>query len=279
MIPIITILTPTLSPFETVISHYDWFMSLENDYFELVIVDQNDTRSERLTIESANNDNFTYVHNRARGLSKNRNIGVKYARGNFILFLDDDARFDKRMASRIINSVKNSEFDILLGAITDYEGELTSYTPHKRECVVNAFSIEGRVNSNGILASTKSVNEIKFDEIMGVGASFGACEEIDFVVKSIISGYRVKYLPTIKIIHPPKPYDRNKAFSYGRGHGYFAFKLLFRYPSLSCKYLALKKISKCLSKLSISIILFRSTKKRNYRSWAYGFIQGFIEGI
>ena len=50
-----------------------------------------------------------------RGLSKNRNIGSKYARGEYIFFLDDNARFDKKMADRILRTVEGSIFDIYLG--------------------------------------------------------------------------------------------------------------------------------------------------------------------
>jgi glycosyltransferase involved in cell wall biosynthesis len=279
MLPVITILSPSLSHFNVMLSHYEWFNSLKSNAYELIIVDQNIQKSDELEKKATENEYFTYIHNEERGLSKNRNIGSKYARGEYIFFLDDNARFDKKMADRILRTVEGSIFDIYLGAIIDWDGNLTSYTPNDKECVLNVLSVEGHVNSNGILAQARLVNEQKFDEMMGVGSNFGSCEEIDFVVRSLISGKKVKYLPTIQIIHPPKPYDEKKAFDYGRGHGYFTSKLLFLYPSISCKYLALKKISKCLIKYFLSIVLFRSSMRRNYRAWAHGFIQGFCKGI
>ena len=122
MSPRITILTPSLSPLDVMLSHYEWFLSLRSTEFELIIVDQNPVESELLAQKSLENEYFKYIHNDTSGLSKNRNIGAKIADGDYILFLDDDARFDDKMADTILLSINNCQFDIVLGAIVDKEG-------------------------------------------------------------------------------------------------------------------------------------------------------------
>lgn len=276
MNPKITILTPSLSKHEVMEAHFEWFYELNNSNIELIIVDQNDEPSQFLTESSKEIDLFTYIHNDEKGLSKNRNFGAKFAKGNYILFLDDDARFNSEMAKTLLLSIENSPYDIILCSIVDKDGVLTSYTPYNEECIVTIISIEGRVNSNGILAKKNLVIQHKFDELMGVGSVFGSCEEIDFVIRAILLKSKVLYTPKIKIIHPPQEYDSNKAFNYGKGHGYLTSKLLLNYKSISCKLLALVKIIKCFSKFIISIISL-SSKKVNYRAWSFGFIKGLVK--
>jgi glycosyltransferase involved in cell wall biosynthesis len=278
MNPQITILTPSLSNHDVMEAHFEWFYELNNFNIELIIIDQNVEPSQFLTKKSTEISRFIYMHNSDKGLSKNRNVGAKLASGNYILFLDDDARFNNGMADSLLLSIVNSNYDIVLCSIVDNEGALTSYTPFTEECLVQVKSVEGRVNSNGILAKRNIVTQHQFDEKMGVGSIYGSCEEIDFVVRTIIAGGKVIYTPSNKITHPPKEYDTRKAFNYGIGHGYFTSKLFFQYPPIACKYLAFIKIAKCLSKFALSIIL-PSTKTVNYRAWSHGFIKGFIKDV
>lgn len=275
--PKVSILTPSINDNNILKSHVEWFAGLDNHDFELIVIDQSSSVSKFILNYENKISNFLYKHHNLRGLSLNRNYGLQFVNGDYVMFLDDNAHFDSEMAKMILDSLDMSNVDVLLCAISDENGNLTSYTPHKSPSSVTIASLEGRVNSNGIIVKNDLANKIRFDEKMGVGALYGACEEVDFLVRILLDSYKVYYNPLIKIVHPPVDYNLKKARSYGEGHGFFVDKLLFKYSSPSCKFFALRRIFKFILKFQLSFVPFLK-KNVQYRVWCKGFVRGFING-
>lgn len=275
--PKVSILTPSINNNNILHEHIEWFSALGNEEFELIVIDQSSTPFNSSANYRYKTSNLVYKHHHLKGLSLNRNFGLQFVSGEYVMFLDDNARFDSEMAKRIVCVLQNSDVDILLCGISDKKGDLTSYTPHKRPSNVSIRNLEGRVNSNGIIAKSHLASRIRFDEKMGVGGLYGSCEEIDFIVRTLLGGYSVYYNPEIKIVHPPVNYGLAKARSYGEGHGFFVHKLLNEYKTLSCKIFALIRILKFILKFKLSFVPFLK-KNIQYRAWCIGFVRGFFNG-
>lgn len=269
----ISILTPSLNAENILQAHSEWFLSLNNPSIELILIDQNEKNNESLVSLGQNYPQVKYIHNPIRGLSLNRNLGAEYCEGEYIFLLDDDARLTKDMLSNIIEHLNIKKPDILLCSIVDEQNHLTSYTPSNKSKAINILNIEGHVNSNGILAKNELLIKHLFDIDMGVGAKYGACEEIDFVVRCLIDNAAVFYEPHFRVVHPPKPYDKNKSYNYGMGHGYFAKKLILNYTGHNSKILGVKKICKCLAKKIVSFGQ-QGNKSTLLKYWVSGFVQG-----
>ena len=65
-----------------------------------------------------------------------------------------------------------------------------------------------------------------FDEMLGVNALYGSCEETDLAIR-VLSGAKGYYDYALRVTHPDKaltPTSVNRAFAYGTGLGYVLFK-------------------------------------------------------
>jgi GT2 family glycosyltransferase len=62
-----------------------------------------------------------------------------------------------------------------------------------------------------------------FDSTLGVGSGteWGAGEESDYLLRALKLGYRIKYLPNLKVVHPDKTLAATgpRFQAYARGHG------------------------------------------------------------
>lgn len=112
--------------------------------FEVIIV--NDGCTDK-SIELAKEYKVKVVNDKHVGVSEARNIGEKYAKGEYLLFLDSDDYWDKELLENINNSLDNKP-DLVrfqIRTVTDKD-EITEYKEEEFE------------NLNGIEAFKKIVN-------------------------------------------------------------------------------------------------------------------------
>jgi glycosyltransferase involved in cell wall biosynthesis len=87
--------------------------TLNNSYYEIIIVNNNSTDNTHLFcsnfIKENENINLTYVIEDNPGLSWARNRGIKEAKGNVLVFLDDDAFAPDHYLKEIFNYFNNIE--------------------------------------------------------------------------------------------------------------------------------------------------------------------------
>jgi glycosyltransferase involved in cell wall biosynthesis len=277
----ITIITPSLNKESVLLDHYDWFSSLCREDLELIIVDQNSNQANStLQNFSGKDGNFVYLYNPIKGLSLNRNYASKFASGKYIIYLDDDARFNADFIDKVKVYLKSYDVDILLCGVVDHDMQLTSYTPFSGQKNISIWNIEHKVNSNGLIVSRKLLSTLEFDQRMGVGAEFGSSEETDFVVKALISGHSVRYNGAINVIHPVAGISGNKAFSYGKGHGFFTQKLVGYLKSsfsFALVYLISIKLLRAILKMFFGSLFSFSHKGNLYKNWCRGFLSALYK--
>ena len=96
--------------------------SLENQLFldyEIIVVSQSPAGTE-LTAYVEKNDKIRYFEQfDKRGAVYNRNLGIVKAKGDILLFLDDDVRpLDKALFSRHVQNYADSDIDAVVGRVT-----------------------------------------------------------------------------------------------------------------------------------------------------------------
>jgi glycosyltransferase involved in cell wall biosynthesis len=277
----ITIVTPSLNHESVLLNHYNWFAGLFRSDLELIIIDQNPNCANSILKGFSDiDDNFVYIYNPIKGLSLNRNLASKYVNGKYVIYLDDDARFSEDFIDMVKDYLASYEVDILLCGVVDENLQLTSYTPYAGQKDISIWNVEHKVNSNGLIVSSPLLSELEFDSKMGVGAEYGSSEETDFVIRSLISGYSVRYNGAINVIHPVAEISNEKAYAYGKGHGYFTLKIinyLVGNFSFSLVYIVMLKIIRALSKMILGNV-FSSKKYNLYKSWSKGYFSVLASG-
>ncbi|GHV89642.1 glycosyl transferase [Spirochaetia bacterium] len=199
--------------------------------FELIIVDQNkDNRVFDIYNAYKNIINIIYIKSNQKGLSLNRNIGLKRCSGDIIAFPDDDCEYNNDTLNNVFNFFSHN----------NTYGFYTSNTREKdgNKGILNAKNTDSEITINNIMYTGISftiftrkecIKDFKFDEQLGVGARFGSGEESDllfFLLKNNNKGY---YHANSYIFHPAKTETIKKCYSYGKGYGALYKKAIWVY--------------------------------------------------
>jgi len=140
-----------------------------------------------------------------KGLSKNRNNGLKYASGDIVLIADDDVRYFNNSFDTIIETFKTQvDVDVALFKIKTLEGE-PEYKPYPEYGYLYNNGRKHWVSSIEIVLRLSAVRNgnICFDERFGIGNKFIiAGEEHVFVDDCVKKGLRTVFFPQYIVEHP-----------------------------------------------------------------------------
>ncbi len=220
---LLTICTPSIRPdtlAETIASvkrqtHQEW---------ELIVVGQGDEASMRAAVEAAadGDERVRYSHLDRYGCSAARNQGVREAKGEVIVFLDDDCEAATDWAERIVATFEaHPEVGLLGGSLV--RPPRPAGSPRFAECPqtipleVTYDPVETENQSppgfgvaGGNLALRMSVAEAvgPFDELLGPGVRYGAADDTDYVL-------RVEALPAWLRSDPAVVVDHTYGYRFG----------------------------------------------------------------
>lgn len=199
---------------------------------DLIIVDQN-TDGRLVGIESLAREGLGVRRvSSERGLSRARNVGIKIAQGTLVGFPDDDCWYFPGTLAELLRLAKdNSAYSFFSGRIEDPEGRncLLSDWPVSRLEISMAVT-RRTICSSSLFCRAEVLRDLGgFDEDLGVGAKFGAMEEVDIARRWLEGGRRGLYCPEIRVGHPsieqlPEDKRRLREYSYARGYGYYRWK-------------------------------------------------------
>jgi len=191
--------------------------------FELIIIDQNrDDLIVDIVDVFTNNFVIVYVRSDIKGLSYNRNLGLKYAKGDLICFPDDDCEYPIDLLSKVLKEFNsNPDIGIITGSTKDkVSGKSYLNSPSKPK-KVNYLNIFSTAISFTIFVNTRKCPVYKFDKKLGVGSKFGSSEETDFLIQYLNSGFNIYFNPEIIVYHPVNNSSESlsRSFNYALGFG------------------------------------------------------------
>ncbi|EKO3496535.1 glycosyltransferase family 2 protein [Vibrio fluvialis] len=205
------------------------FESLANSIyklFEVIIIDQNDDDFISDIVKDFNDViDIKHIRSNRKGLSLNRNIGLKHATGDIVCFPDDDCTYYPDSLLKVNEFFNNFGFDFVLGRIYDRDlaCPVIKEWPEKDKRIdrFNAY-----LYSSSITIFCRS-NEVRFDENLGAGTEYGSCEDPDYIINLLDSGFSGMYKFGIEVNHPIptlESFNIGKRLSYAKGFGYFLSK-------------------------------------------------------
>ncbi|EOD81601.1 glycosyltransferase [Grimontia indica] len=247
----------------------DFLNSLLNQKvnYEIIIVDQNDSNELKERFEENFSflcDRTTYLKVKEKGLSKSRNLGLKYASGDIVCFPDDDCIYSNDLLLRIEDYFLSNEVDVLsIKSVGNVE--FLKNSEIKEQSKVTKCGIFSKIISYSMFFKAESIKNKRFDERLGVGSQFGSTEESDFLLSVINDGYSVKYIPDLKVYHPEKIEDYNnleRMKYYSLGVGAF-YKKNMNANNLKIAPLMIKSFLGPLC----AMVIFKVRRKKKEYSW------------
>lgn len=206
-------------------THLDYDLNL----VEIYIIDQNDTINLKPIIRKyVPALQIHHIHSPRKGLSYNRNIGLREAKGDIIAFPDDDCTYYPDTLNKVNDAFNEyADASLLLGQIIDREtgGKIIrkwSDEPYS----LNFYNFYTSFSSITMFVKNEGKKQY-FDERLGSGEYLGSCEDADYIVQELNQKRKIFYVPGIQVWHPAQKnseFSESKIASYGRGFGAFARK-------------------------------------------------------
>ncbi|MBB6713517.1 glycosyltransferase [Clostridium gasigenes] len=244
---------------------------------EVIIVDQNKERILDDIIDKYKSEfNIIHIKSEKIGLALNRNIGLEMATGNIIAFPDDDCEYLKNTLTIVEEYFNKGGIDVVMGKIVERDGSDSLRTWTKEKVDINANNFYTKCSSVTMFLK-KGKTIIRFNEKLGAGQYFGACEDADILYKNCKKEVDILYTPEIMVYHPHYSSNVNmateKIVSYGLGFGAmvkanFDFNMCVLFIKAE-GYHFVKSI----------VYLLQMNTKKSKRSWVAftSRIKGFIE--
>lgn len=135
-----------------------------------------------------------WVEGPKKGPASNRNNAAKHAKGDWLIFTDDDCLPDSNWLSTYMTSIVEFK-DIMV-----FEGKTIADRPQQR------FDEEAPINLNGgnLWSCNFAIKKEIFEQLNGFDETFpfAAMEDTDFYTRVLGAKLEVKFLSNALIIHP-----------------------------------------------------------------------------
>jgi glycosyltransferase involved in cell wall biosynthesis len=211
---------------------------------ELVVVDNGsrDGTAEYLSATAEISDiALTAVSETRPGLAAARNAGVARARGRVLVFVDDDCRLDRGYLVDLERHYASGEKWLIRGGRVEIgdarDLPFTIKRCDKSERLTPAVHPGGFVLGCNMTMHREVAARIgPFDERLGAGGALRSAEDTDYLVRAMLAGMAVEYVPDMTIFHHHGRRDRMAIDrlhrDYHFGNGALCLKHLRRAPWL-----------------------------------------------
>ncbi|MGC1630951.1 MAG: glycosyltransferase family 2 protein [Gelidibacter sp.] len=181
--------------------------------FEVIVVDQSDIQ--RLI------SNCIYVFTESKGPCISRNIGVAKAKGDILVFLDDDARINSDFIEEITAPIICGRFDAVAGAVCDPQGnyllEKDQYLTRNNLNFIKVLTNNPNSSESRITLSfpggCSAILTKAFKKIGGFDETFdptGAGEDREMAIKLYKYGFSTWYNSKAKLLHERAPFGGSR---------------------------------------------------------------------
>ena len=155
-----------------------------------------------------------------RGLSRARNFALHDMRSGWMLFLDIDCNLDEDFFENLHTLQRaKGDVDVFVGQVMSLQtgkGILRRW-PAKAKKMHLWDGLQLALSVNAVYRVPDPM--LMFDEVFGLGAQFGSCEDVDYFLTYYGKKY---YSPNLRIYHPEldflsMPERKRESYSYGFG--------------------------------------------------------------
>jgi GT2 family glycosyltransferase len=176
--------------------------TVTSEQFEIIVVDDGSTDGTAALCERAGRDlpNMKYIAMAKNlGLAAAGNRGIRSARGEVLLFIDDDCLAQENWVECLISSLE--KHPLAAGAIKSPQlnyvkfcHNISQFHPFMKRCT------EGQVES--IAGANMGIRRSVWEELDGFDEK-SKVPDMEFVLRARLKGHRVHFAPKAVVIHDP----------------------------------------------------------------------------
>lgn len=206
--------------------------TLSNEQFEVVVVDDGSKDSTRDLCDTMRRKrpNLRYISSDTNnGLGSATNIGVRAARGDYLLFIDDDCIAKEDWVERLSASLNQKQ--IVTGAVASPVlnyiklchniAEFHPFMPGRK-----ARPVEFIVGAN--MGFRRSV----LKRLSGTQEGRRCAEDMELILRARLQGYRIYFVPDAVVTHDHERTTLVSIFGYSSKHAAVTILLRNQYRSL-----------------------------------------------
>lgn len=217
----ISLLVPTLGKREAELKRLlDSLVKQSYNNFEVVVITQDNHQIVSNQCEIYKDSlSIRHIKSDVKGLSLARNIGLREASGDIIVLSDDDCWYPETALQTIKEEfVAHSEVDVLLTQIYDPISDCL-YKNYEKEAktLTKATNLLSR---SSIELAFRNDKNIVFDELFGLGATYVAGEENDYLINCLNAHKKIVYKPVVTVYHEKKNHKESSAQLQAKGAFY-----------------------------------------------------------
>lgn len=176
------------------------FKNILSDDYSILIINQC-TQITLDDIDDYNAENVQVISVIDKGLSKSRNLALKYAKGDICVLTDDDVIFGANCIETIKNSFEDEVDVCTFQAYFDNGNPMKCYKPHSYRHNIKSIMQISSIECAFRLQFLRD-QEFVYDNLFGLGAQFPACEENIFFKDLLDKKARIHYYPIKIVTHP-----------------------------------------------------------------------------
>jgi glycosyltransferase involved in cell wall biosynthesis len=291
--PLVSIVICTYNRAKSLKNTLDSIMTMsvpEDLSWEIIVVDNNSSDNTKEIVEDfkiKTRLNVAYAFEEKRGLSNARNSGIREAKGEIIVFIDDDVIVDREWMGEIFKIVNSGkEYGMIFGQTRVYSPDLcrlsTKEVDHEEtfEMPCSPWAVG---NGNNMLIKRSTLDILGyFDISLGAGTKIGSAEDTDYVHRVLRSGMKIIYSPDLIVYHNhgkilPEEINRIR-YNYAKGRGAFYCKYILRNDVFAFK-LFIREVITEVRRLFSNVKNRRNYRvsMRNLKGVLYGFMLRIIE--
>jgi glycosyltransferase involved in cell wall biosynthesis len=215
--------------------HHFFMQRFADEYeYEVVVVDNDSTDDTGLVVAryvAKHPGIVRYCREPRRGQCYARNTAIATARGEIIVFTDDDVLVEKNWLNEIYREFTEDPALSLLGGrvLLAHDGlqKVSLQISDQRQTFTYPNSGSFPMGAN--MAFRREIFDRigMFDVRLGAGRFFAGADDADFFYRALKAGYRVLYAPNVLVYHNHDRVDVEQAcrLEYGYGKGCSAYLL------------------------------------------------------
>jgi glycosyltransferase involved in cell wall biosynthesis len=212
----VTVVIPTLDRAAVLVDTVRDMLAQDFENYEIVIVDQSDDANDEVLklFHGVTKPRVRYFKADFRGLPQARNFGWRHARGDVVLYVDDDIRTDRDLVRRHFNCHVTTGASMVAGGIDEARGDSPlggepgsfnwwTATPARH---FNARTGQWCLHAPGGNFSIRreALQHLGgVDEILNVGAAL--YEESELALRHRLAGMKTWFEPSARLLHLAAP--------------------------------------------------------------------------